>query len=192
MVEFAKRAVRFLCFVRHYYRSSVLEASLNGELEKKLVWRCQNGDKSAYAGLVEAYSGRVFAICLGILGHSHDAEDVAQQTLLKGFSDIDQLRNGEQFGTWLGRVAKNLCIDLIRRQKRKTDGLSKRPSAVEGRGKEDYSQLQAALSKLPEQHRVALVLYYFESRKSHAIAQIVTAIGTSPYMLFQYFRFFCW
>ena len=61
---------------------------MDSDLEKKLVAFCRNGDKSAYSRLVDAYSGHVFAICLGVLGNGHDAEDVAQQALLKGFVDI--------------------------------------------------------------------------------------------------------
>ena len=68
--------------VRHNYRIRDWELLLNGHLEKKLVASCRNGDRSAYAGLVKAYSGRVFAICLGTLDNAHDAEDIAQQTLL--------------------------------------------------------------------------------------------------------------
>ncbi len=85
-------------------------------LEKKLVMACRNGDTSAYAELVEAYSGHVFGICLGMLSNSHDDEDIAQQALLKGFTDINHLQNSEQFGVWIRRIAKNLCIDFIRRQ----------------------------------------------------------------------------
>jgi hypothetical protein len=45
-----------------------MEFSLNGRLEKKMIASCRNGDRSAYTGLVKAYSGRVFGICLGMLG----------------------------------------------------------------------------------------------------------------------------
>lgn len=145
---------------------------MNSDLEKKLVACCQNGDKSAYSRLVDAYSGQVFAICLGILGRTHDAEDVAQQVLLKGFTDISRLRNGQAFGMWIGKISKNLCIDLIRRQKCKANDLAVRASEVAGSAKE-YPELQAALAKLPEQHRIALMLYYFESRNSQAIAEIL-------------------
>ena len=69
---------------------------MNGHLEKKLLASCRNGDKSAYTGLVKAYSGRVFGICLGMLGNSHDAEDVAQEALLKGLLYIKELRDDER------------------------------------------------------------------------------------------------
>ncbi len=143
---------------------------MNGHLEKKLVASCRNGDKSAYTGLVKAYSGRVFGICLGMLGNSHDAEDVAQETLLTGFTNIKQLRDDEQFGAWLGRIAKNLCIDFIRRQKFKRNAFVNGAEAGQSSSKE-YPELEGALAKLPEDSRLALMLYYFDGRSTRNIAE---------------------
>ncbi len=143
---------------------------MNGRLEKKLVASCRSGDASAYAGLVKAYSGRVFAICLGMLGNSHDAEDIAQQALLKGFTDIKKLRDSEQFGVWLGRIAKNLCIDFIRRQKFKRNAFVNRAEAGQGSSKE-YPELESALAKLPQDSRLVLMLYYFDGRSTRNIAE---------------------
>ena len=53
---------------------------MDATAEKTLVASCRNGDRAAYASLVKVHSGRVFAICLGMLGNRHDAEDMAQQT----------------------------------------------------------------------------------------------------------------
>ena len=102
---------------------------MKGDLEKKLVASCRNADSSADTHLVKAYSGRVFAICLGMLGNTHDAEDVAQQTLLKAITNIKQLRRQEQVGAWISRIAKNLCIDFIREQKRRRSSLAEQAVA---------------------------------------------------------------
>jgi RNA polymerase sigma-70 factor (ECF subfamily) len=143
---------------------------LDGRLEKKLVASCREGDASAYRGLVNAYCGRVFAICLGMLGHREDAEDIAQQVLLKGFTEINRLRDSEQFGAWVGRIAKNLCIDFIRRQKRKRSALVERTALFQSSSKE-YPELEGALAKLPQRYRLALVLYYFDGRSTETIAE---------------------
>lgn len=145
---------------------------MNDDLEKKLVAACRDGDRSAYAGLVRAYSARIFAICLGILGQRQDAEDIAQQALLKGLTDIKQLRDSERFGPWIGRIAKNLCIDYIRRRKPKTNNLVERAVASDS-GAKEYPELQKALAKLPQEHRLALMLYYFDGRSTRAIADIL-------------------
>jgi RNA polymerase sigma-70 factor (ECF subfamily) len=143
---------------------------LDGRFEKKLVEQCRRGDKSAYAGLVKGYTGRVFAICLGILGNAEDAEDVAQQALLKGLTDIEKLRDSEQFGAWIGQIAKNLCVDFIRRQKRKQKGLLHRALA-QRQDSGEYRELEAALVKLPQEHRLVLMLYYFDGRSAKNIAE---------------------
>ena len=148
---------------------------MNSDLEKKLAASCRSGDNSAYAGLVKAYSPRVFAICLGMLGNSHDAEDIAQHALVKGFSEIRQLRGSECFGVWIVRIARNLCIDLIRRRKRERIAFAESAAARVSSSKE-YPELRAALVKLREEYRMPLMLYYFDGRSTKNIAE---ALGIS-------------
>jgi len=143
---------------------------LNGDLEKKLVLSCRGGDKSAYAGLVRAYSGRVFAICLGMVGHREDAEDLAQQALLKGFVDIKQLHRGENFGAWIGRIAKNLCIDFIRSQRRRRSAFAEQ-NVMSQSGSKEYPELESALTKLPQEQRLVLMLYYFDGQSTEKVAE---------------------
>jgi len=54
---------------------------------------------------------------MGILGNRHDAEDTAQPTLLDGFMQIGSLRHSERFGPWIAQIARNLCLDMIRKRK---------------------------------------------------------------------------
>ena len=143
---------------------------MKGDLEKKLVASCRNADSSADTHIVKAYSGRVFAICLGMLGNTHDAEDVAQQTLLKAITNIKQLRRQEQVGAWISRIAKNLCIDFIREQKRRRSSLAEQAVASRNNSRE-YPELKRALAKLSEEYRLALMLYYFDGRSTKAIAE---------------------
>lgn len=143
---------------------------MNGDLEKEVAKFCCNPDKSACRDLVKAYSGRVFAICLGMLGNIHDAEDIAQQTLLKGLTNINQLRDNEQFGAWISQIAKNMCIDFIRVQTHRHNSLIKRFVTSRSNPK-DYSELKSALAKLPEEYRLALMLYYFDGRSTRNIAE---------------------
>jgi RNA polymerase sigma-70 factor (ECF subfamily) len=143
---------------------------LNSDLEKQLAASCRSGDKSAYAGLVKAYCWRVFAICLAMLGNSHDAEDVAQQALVKGWSEIRQLRDSECFGVWIVRIARNLCVDLIRRRSRERIAFAE-SAAERVSGSKEYPELWAALVKLREEYRVPLMLYYFDGRSAKKIGE---------------------
>jgi RNA polymerase sigma-70 factor (ECF subfamily) len=148
---------------------------LGSDKEKRLVELTRIADRRAYAELVRAYSGRVFAICLAIVGDAHDAEDIAQQTLLKGFTEIIQLRNPRRFGTWIAQIARNLSIDFLRAKSVSAGsrvGLAKQQVTALN----DHSELTAALSKLPKEYRETLMLYYFDGRSAVSVAE---ALGTS-------------
>jgi RNA polymerase sigma-70 factor (ECF subfamily) len=146
------------------------ELLLDADTERNLVASCQNGDKAAYAGLVQAHAGRVFAICFGMLGNRCDAEDMAQQTLLQGFAQIRSLRDSRQFGPWIARIARNLCLDAIRARKHAATIL---PVVNECReaDAEDLRQLEAALAELSSDYRVPLLLFYFDGRSTQSIAE---------------------
>lgn len=143
---------------------------MQGDLEIDLVTRCRTGDRSAYAGLVRAHSARVFAICLAMLGNTYDAEDVAQQTLLKGLLGISGLRRDGQFGAWISRIARNLCIDFIRKRRLRAEVPDREPGSAQPDSC-DYDELQSALAKLPEDSRLTLTLYYFDGRSAKNIAE---------------------
>lgn len=143
---------------------------MDSETEKTLVASCQRGDRAAYEGLVRAHTGRVFAICLGVLGDRHDAEDMAQQTLLRGFMQIKSLRNSQRFGAWIAQIARNLCVDTIRR--RKSQAASPPPvrdtANDETRG---HRELEGAMAKLSPDYRMPLLLFYFNGRSTKSIAE---------------------
>lgn len=143
---------------------------MNGDLENKLVASCRTGDNSAYTSLAKAHSRRIFAICYGMLGNTHDAEDIAQQTLLRGFANIRQIRRNKKFGAWINRIAKNLCVDFIRKQKRRRSFPVGRVTTSQSSPKE-YPELERALAKLPEEYRLALMLYYFDGQSARTVAE---------------------
>ncbi len=146
---------------------------MNNQMRNKKVFSDQKSGKPEYKELVKAQAGRVFAICLGMLGNIHDAEDIAQQTLLKCLTNIRQVRDGNHFDAWIGRIAKNLCVDFIRRQKSRRNAFFKHYRADHNNMK-NYPELQCALTKLPEQDRIALMLYYFDGRNVKSVARTLT------------------
>ena len=156
---------------------------MDGDVERQLVAACRTGDTTAYAGLVRAYSGRVFAICLGMLGDTHDAEDIAQQALLKGLTGIRQLRDNEHFGAWIVRIAKNLCIDFVRKRKHKHTAVDCRAARVHvgrtGHPEALMGELQVALANLAEDARVVLMLFYFDGRSTKNIAETLAISQTA-------------
>lgn len=149
---------------------------MNADEERELVASSKKGDKAAYAGLVKAYSGPVFAICLGMLGNRHDAEDMAQQTLLKGFVQIRTLRDSERFAPWIVRIARNLCVDVLRTRKRREVPVGP-PDAPAAGDPDEYRRLERALARLQAEYRVPLLLFYFDGRSTQSIAE---TLGITP------------
>lgn len=142
---------------------------MDAERERALIGSCRKGNRDAYADLVHEHSGRVFAICLGMLGDRHDAEDVAQQALLRGFMEIESLRDSQRFGAWIAQIARHLCIDTIRR--RKVRVLPQAEETSTNRTPGDYGALKRALARLSPDYRMPLLLFYFDGRSTRSIAE---------------------
>ncbi|MEJ2703266.1 MAG: sigma-70 family RNA polymerase sigma factor [Sedimentisphaerales bacterium] len=142
---------------------------MNARLDNSVIRACQEGDKAAYAVVVERYYRGVFALCLGMLGNVHDAEDATQEAMLKGFLRIRKLHKPDQLESWILQIARNLCIDFLRRQKRihASDVSESRQS---GRQTSDDQDLQEAVRRLPQELRVPLTMFYFDGKNAKAIA----------------------
>ena len=143
---------------------------MNESLDESVVRACQQGDKTAYAVLVKRHYRHVFALCLGVLGNVHDAEDAAQEAMLKGFLKIKKLDKTEQFEAWILRIARNLCFDFLRRQKRKKV-LSAKQLMQPGQKTGENHVLQQAIRRLPQELRVPLTMYYFNGKNAKTIAE---------------------
>jgi len=88
-----------------------LERAAEIELARQLI----SGRPEAFDRFVEHFRSKVFQYSRLICGHREDAEEVAQETLLKVFENFDQLREPERVRAWVFRIAKNAC--LMKRRK---------------------------------------------------------------------------
>jgi len=149
---------------------------LNGPSDETLVDASRNGDKGAYAQLMGRHYRRVLAVCMGVLGSVHDAEDAVQETMLKGYVEIGRLRDGSCFGVWICRIARNESINTFRKRKRVEKVRHDRPED-RGAKETDHEQLALAIQRLPQEDRLPLSMYYFDGRDVKAIA---TSLGVSP------------
>jgi len=138
--------------------------------DEEFVETIRGGNIKAYEVLVRRYSARIFAVCLGMLGNVSDSEDIAQEAFMKALDRIKSLRNGQQFGYWISQIAGNLCRDLLRSRNRHRELLAQNRAAIYPE-KNDYSDLMEALRALPEEHRMPLMLYYFDGQKTDSIAK---------------------
>lgn len=148
--------------------------------DAQLMARYAAGDMAAARVLSARLSPRAYAHAYRVLGDSAEAEDVAQEALLRLWKQAAKWDAGRaQASTWVYRVVANLCTDRLR--KRRESGLDEidvpaDPSAgVEARMQDAarYDALQAALLRLPERQRQAVILRHIEGLANPEIAEIL-------------------
>ena len=126
------------------------------------------GDREAFEMIIRRQSRALFGIAYGVLQNREEAEDVVQDSLLKAWKTRGRLREPEKFPAWLGTIARHRAHDLLRRRrelplKENAPSWSDSTSSLPNDAVDRHAQVQAALSELPELHRAALTLRYFEA-----------------------------
>ena len=123
-----------------------------------------HGDRKAFEMIIRMHSRPLFAIAYGILQSREEAEDVVQDALVKAWKTRWRVRDPEKFPAWLATIARHKAHDIFR--KRRTVPLSEQliePVESEPANTTPLDQqLHSALAALPELHRAALTLRYFE------------------------------
>jgi RNA polymerase sigma-70 factor (ECF subfamily) len=98
--------------------------------QRLLLARAQAGDERAFRGLVDPYRHALEVHCYRMLGSAQDAEDVAQETLLRAWRALDRFEPRAQFQTWLYRIATNACLDELERRPRRPTPVDPFPDLV--------------------------------------------------------------
>ncbi|MBT5822568.1 MAG: RNA polymerase sigma factor [Rhodobacteraceae bacterium] len=139
-----------------------------------------NGDQAAARQLTLRLAPRAFKQAYRMLGVQADAEDVAQEAMMRVWKIAPEWRSGEaKVTTWLYRVVANLCLDRLRKvQSTSLDAIDEpidpSPSAaVDMQNNARLDALQAALIALPERQRQALVLRHIEELANPEIADVM-------------------
>jgi RNA polymerase sigma-70 factor (ECF subfamily) len=124
------------------------------------------GDPQAFGALVARHERRIYGLCLRILGNREDAEDAAQEAFLAALRKAATFRKAAAFSTWLYRIAVNAATDQARRRGRarltaldpEDAGLAAAPGGDLGEVVTAAVAVQTALTQVPEEFRVAVVL----------------------------------
>ena len=171
-------------------------ASLEKEAEIALARELLAGDLGAFDRFVEAFHSRLFQYTMLVCGQREDAEEVAQDTLLKVFENFDQLREPEHVRAWVFRIARNTCLMKRRKsvfaptQELSLDELMPAPGDRTGERKleiADWSALPdaqvlrgelrevltAAIHSLPDIYRTVLLLRDVEELTTDETADIL-------------------
>jgi RNA polymerase sigma-70 factor, ECF subfamily len=139
-----------------------------------------NGDKAAAAALTLRLTPMIFSLASRVLNDRTEAEDIAQEAMLRLWKMAPEWRQGEaKVSTWLYRVTSNLCTDRLR--KRKGIGLDQIAEPEDDRPHIDNrlqladraAALRAAMIQLPDRQRQAVILRHFEGLANPEIAEIL-------------------
>lgn len=167
------------------YTDIVQVEEFDSQQERELILRCQEKDTAAMGALVVQYQHWVYNIAYGILGHHEDAQDAAQDAFLSVWQNINKFQFRSQFSTWLYRIVKNKCLNVIdQRKRRKTDPMEIDDSQPwvpldtvtpehEALRTEQSEILHAALDRLKESYRTILVLRELRELSYEEIAEVL-------------------
>src|SRR5205823_1562376 len=132
--------------------------------EREVYQAAIHGDREAFEMIIRTQSRALFAIAYGILQNREEAEDAVQDALVKAWKSRWRVRDPEKFPAWLGMIARHRARDVFR--KRRTISFDHETHETSESGTTDTTeldrQLHSALAALPELHRAALSLRYFE------------------------------
>jgi RNA polymerase sigma-70 factor (ECF subfamily) len=173
---------------------AILATDANPHDEILLVSRAREGDRSAFASLVDRYMRRAYFAALGLVGSPDDAMDLSQEAFARAFRARRSLDPERPFYAWLYTILRRLCFNFIRdthSRRRKLEGASPwmvaqaRARAAESqpersaRAAEIRERVGTAIEELPDREREMLVLKEFEGLKYREIAELVgVPIGT--------------
>jgi RNA polymerase sigma factor (sigma-70 family) len=149
------------------------------EAEKKLVALALDGDTDAFGELVDMYWEKISALVYQKLGRFPEVEDIVQETFIKAYYRLPQLRKPDNFAAWLYQIASMLCIDHLRSSRKKGVSLEAmqekdiqfEKSQGEFTPSELFGEILNVVGLLPEIYRVVVTLRFLEGMSCKEIAQ---------------------
>ncbi|HEY7292897.1 MAG TPA: sigma-70 family RNA polymerase sigma factor [Vicinamibacterales bacterium] len=156
--------------------------------DEELVARSISGDADSFNELVLRWERPIYALAYRTIGREEEARDVCQETFLRAYRALPGFRGQAKFSSWLYRIALNLCRDWVRRERRAPvvqppeDGdLMEMAAAAEPSesiedlvARKDLARsVERAMTLLPEEQRMAIILKEYHGLTFQEIADLV-------------------
>jgi RNA polymerase sigma-70 factor (ECF subfamily) len=159
-------------------------------VETRLAKLSRNGDRRAFAELVEMYKDKIYHLGYRMLNQRQEAEDIVQETFLRVYKNLDRYDENQKFSTWIYRIATNLCIDRLRKRK---PSYSIDAELTENEGtdwhallasddaspetelilSETQQHIREAIQSLPDKYKSVVVLRYLHDLSLQEISDIL-------------------
>ena len=155
--------------------------------DEELVARSRSGDADSFNQLISRWERPIYALAYRVIGREEDARDVTQETFLRAFRGLSAFKGQAKFSSWLYRIALNLCRDWIRRKKRSPMAILPEDVDLEDLASDtgptetvedlvsrrELSELvEAAMARLPEEQRTAIILKEYHGMTFQEIADL--------------------
>ena len=165
---------------------------VNPDPDAALMLRVKRGDRAAFTELVERYKQPVMNLVYRTLRDETEAEDLAQNVFLQVYKSRSRYQRTAKFSTWLFTIARNLCLNELRRRSRHpAESLEETHGEHEGQLQRQYEdkknflptetllhgelaqKIEEALAELPENQRTAILLCRQDELSYEEIAEIL-------------------
>jgi RNA polymerase sigma-70 factor, ECF subfamily len=171
---------------------------MNDVSDQDLVLRCRDGDRDSFKILVARYQGHVYGLAYSLVGNWADAQDLAQETFIRAYSNLDQLREPHKFAAWLRRVTFSVTMNWLAAFRpgifRQLDGkvdLDRldipdfQPGPVEVIERRELADaVMRAVSKLPPKYRVPLTMFHLDGLSYQKVADFLDIpLGTAKALI---------
>ncbi len=147
-----------------------------------LVNRCLEGEEAAWSEFVVQYERAVFGVCFRMLGHRQDAEDVAQESLVRAIRNLHTWDSSRSIMPWLMTITANRCRSAIQRRRQRPTATDFSIEPFDGRpvGREEIAEeLALALEHLRKEYRECFVLFYQQELPCAEISEVLGCpVGT--------------
>jgi len=156
---------------------------VNSDEEATLVRRCLRGDEEAIRQLVNRFQAEVYSLCVRLLQHRHDAEDVTQEVFLRIFRGLRGWDSRRPLKPWIMSIAVNRCRTWLSQRRRRPEAVDYLQETLAGPPADDSSELgeeiQKAVAELRLEYRTVFVLFHEQGQPYEEIARVMDRpVGT--------------
>jgi RNA polymerase sigma-70 factor (ECF subfamily) len=169
-----------------WIREPGYKVTVTNPTDAELVESCLAGQRGAFDLLVERHQRHVYQLCFRFVGNHEDASDLAQDVFIRAYRGLGKFKGEASLGTWLYRIAVNVCLNKVGAKTPKPDALDPLLAANDERiaatGEsadaailrgERAGQVRAAIAKLPRKQRATLILRVYHELPHEEIAGIL-------------------